>query len=133
MSRCVCYNCFERTNFLLIFCSAPGLDKAIAANRVHNTVVVVEDKIIDRTLVCLKRVSDLSALHIDELDISIAAADCNLLACLVKLTAMSDRITSVKVDNFLHHPDVPDLDNTIRVNGANVLATDRERTVIDGV
>lgn len=81
----------------------------------------------------LKRVDDLATLHIDELDVTIAASNSNLLACLVELATVGDRITGVKVDDLLHHPDVPDLDDTVRVTGADVLATDGECTVIYSV
>lgn len=63
----------------------------------------------------LDRTTDLVALNIDELDFTVRATHGDLLASLVELTDVCDRITCVQIGHFLDHTDVPDLDDTVRV------------------
>ncbi len=81
----------------------------------------------------LELVADLLTLYVDQLDVSIAATDGHLLARLVELTDVSDSITCVDVEDFLHHTDIPNLDDTVRVTGRNVLPTNGEAAVVDRV
>lgn len=115
-------------NVLLIFSrtsqsrySSPSLDNTIAANRVDGGIVLVEDQIVDRSFMRLELACNFLALNIDEFDLAIAATNSDLLASLVELADVSNCVTCVDVEDFLHHPDVPHFDDSVRVTRRDVL------------
>ena len=93
--------------------SAPDFNDTVATDGVNGRIVMVENQVANRALMCLDRVRNFVGLDIDELDIAVGAADSHLLASLVEFAAVSDCVASVDVANLLHHPDVPDLDDTV--------------------
>ena len=90
-------------------------------------------QIAHRSLVCLQCGGDLSLFDCDLLDLTIGAPHIQNLACLVELRTVRDSIASVYVHDFLDHPDVPYLDHAIGVRGGDVLASDGELSIVDGV
>ena len=82
---------------------------------------------------CLHCVGHFSLLYRDLFDLAVRASHIQDLACLVELSAVGNRVAGVYVHDFLNHPDVPDLDHTIRICRGNILASDRELGVVDGV
>ena len=72
-------------------------------------------------------------LYRDLFDLAVGASHIQDLACLIELSAVCNRVAGVYVHDFLNHPDVPDLDHTIRICRGNILASDRELGVVDGV
>ena len=115
------------------FSSSPDLDHSVASDRVNGRVILVKDEVIDGTFVRLERITDLLTFNIDKFDVTIAASDRHLLTCLIELANVCNCIACVNVDNLLHHTDVPNFDDTVRVTGRDVLSTDREATVIDRI
>lgn len=118
---------------IALTCSLPDLDETITANGVNRRVILVDNEVVHRSLVCLHLLGDFVALQIDKLDVAVGAADENLLARLVELAAMCDSVTRVNISDLLHHADVPNLDNSIRVDRANVLASNAESCIINAV
>ena len=94
---------------------------------------MVEDQVVDRALVRLDCARDLVSLHVDELDFTVGATDSDLLARLVEFDTVGDRVASVQIAHLLHHSDIPDLHDTIRVARTDVLTSDRESAVVDRV
>jgi len=61
--------------------------------------------------------------HIEQTDLTIAATNSQHLAALVELTTKSCTVTHIGSGNFLHHADIPNFDNAIGIDRADVLAT----------
>ena len=80
-----------------------------------------------------KAVRNLAPIYANELNVTITASDGDLLASLVEFTDVRDSVSCVDIDNFLDHPDVPNLENAIRITWTYVLAADWESTIIDGI
>lgn len=60
-------------------------------------------------------VRNLAPIYANELNVTITASDGDLLASLVEFTDVRDSVSCVDIDNFLDHPDVPNLENAIRI------------------
>ena len=64
---------------------------------------------------------NLVPLNVDELDFSIAASHSNLLARLIEFANMGNGVASIQIAHLLDHPDVPNLEYTIRVTRGHIL------------
>ena len=94
---------------------------------------MTDDQVAHGALVSLHCRGHFSLLDCDLFDLAIRASHIQNLARLVELGAVGNRVASVYVHDFLNHPDVPDLDHAIRICRGNILASDRELGVVDGV
>ena len=106
---------------MISFKNTEKKNNTIAANRVDGGIVLVEDQIVDRSFMRLELACNFLALNIDEFDLAIAATNSDLLASLVELADVSNCVTCVDVEDFLHHPDVPHFDDSVRVTRRDVL------------
>jgi len=106
---------------------------SIVANSVNEFVVLVDDQVIDASLMGFKLRGHLVVLKVDDPDFTIAATDNQLLATLVECAAVCDDIAHVNRTNLLYSADVPNFDDAIGVSRSDVLATDGELGVVDGI
>ena len=81
----------------------------------------------------LKRVGYFPFLNVYHFDLCITAPDSQALRRLIEGQSVCNSISSINTEQLLDHPNIPHFDNTVRVTGGHVLATDGEHTVIDGV
>ena len=65
----------------------------------------------------LELIADLLTLDVDEFDVTIATPNGHLLTGLIKLAHMCNGISGINIENLLHHADVPNFDDAIRVTG----------------
>lgn len=72
---------------------------------------------------CLEDTDNLSFVNIDHLNFSIRATNGNEFAIFIKANGESDGIPSVNLAHLADHPDIPYLDNAIRVTTRYKLPT----------
>jgi len=83
--------------------------------------------------VALELADNFGFLNVDHLDLCIRATDSQELASLVESAAVRNSVSSVHGGNLLHHADIPYFDDSVTVCRADVLTSNRELSVIDGV
>ena len=84
-------------------------------------------------IVPLQLSGDFSFLYVDSFNQSVWAANSDSLGAFIKAQTVSDCITSIHRHELLHHSDVPELNNSIRVASRHVLSAYREGCIINCV
>ena len=111
----------------------PHFDNSVSANRIHGRVILVEQHSVNRVRMSLQFRSNFALLHIDHANLTVRAANSHNLCVLIEGNRVCDVLASVDGKHLLHHSDVPDLHNSVGVARRDVLASDRELSVVDRV
>ena len=70
----------------------------------------------------LHGVDHLSLLNIYDFDRGVSTAHGHDVVCFVETVGVGDRVSSVQLQDFLHHPDVPHFDDSVRVSAGDQVA-----------
>ena len=114
-------------------CSFPNSNVSIVSRRVHRRIVMIDVKRSDSVLVTFELWSNFSFLDVNNFDFCIGAPNSNSFGRFVKGEAMSNGITSINGSKFLHHSNIPQLDDTIWIAWRHITAINWELDVVNCV